>query len=98
MGGLGQALPSEEQVAELLRETATAHRLAFESTQGFDPDWPAWYAGYLAVPLGRLLGRALHVEALAAELKALDEAQRRDAPDAEWPVYYAALLVQRSAT
>ncbi len=84
----------EEQVAELLRQTASAHRAAFESTQGFDPDWPRWYADYLAGPLGRLLGRALDVQFLAAQLKALDEAQRRDAPEADWPAFYAARLVR----
>ena len=31
----------------LFRETGQAHHQAFLSTNGADPDWPIWYAGYL---------------------------------------------------
>jgi NAD(P)H-hydrate epimerase len=40
---------SEElAVEELLRETAAAHHEAFLATDGADPEWPLWYATYLA--------------------------------------------------
>lgn len=88
----------QEQIAALLRDAKAAHGRAFASTHGEDPDWPRWYAVYLAAPLGALLGRTLDVEVLAAELAALDADQRQNAPDADWPVYYAARFMLRYAT
>ena len=38
----------ESGIEELLAETATAHHAAFSETNGVDPEWPLWYATYLA--------------------------------------------------
>ena len=35
------------KLASLFEETGQAHHRAFEKTDGMDPDWPLWYAGYL---------------------------------------------------
>jgi hypothetical protein len=87
--------PLEAQIAALLREAAAAHSRAFASTDGYDPDWPRWYADYLLAPLDSLLGRTLDLGQVAAELAALDADQRQNAPGADWPLYYAAWFVQR---
>ena len=36
-----------DELANLLNETAVAHRKAFAATEGGDPDWPLWRADYL---------------------------------------------------
>ncbi|MBW2546331.1 MAG: glutathione S-transferase N-terminal domain-containing protein [Deltaproteobacteria bacterium] len=36
-----------KQLAELFKKTGQAHHQAFIETDGEDPDWPIWYAGYL---------------------------------------------------
>ncbi|MGQ0848724.1 MAG: hypothetical protein ACT4OP_06345 [Actinomycetota bacterium] len=77
----------------LLRQAARAHHAAFIATDGADPDWPDWYAGWLldrlspdAGPgreeLGRLLveAEAAHATAGAAE---------------EWPAFYARFVTSR---
>jgi hypothetical protein len=89
------APPLPDAIATLLREAAAGHAQAFASTQGYDPEWPRWYADYLVAPLGRLLGRDLELEQLAADLAALDADQRQNAPGADWPGYYAAWFAQR---
>ena len=36
-----------KSISDSLIETAEAHHKAFAATEGEDPDWPLWYAGYL---------------------------------------------------
>src|SRR5437867_6375182 len=45
-----------EQLAALFREAGAAHHKAFAATDGEDPDWPSWYARYLAPRLQQALG------------------------------------------
>jgi len=89
------ALGTPAQVAQLLRETGTAHHRAFAATNGDDPDWPEWYAVHLVEPLGRLLGRALTAQTLTAELRAVDREQRAAGSALGWPEYYAAWFLER---
>lgn len=86
--------PSVSSVAALLREAGRAHHEAFAAVNGADPEWPAWYAEYLAVRLPPA-GLDLAVSRLASELARLG-AEHRAAPNAPpWPEYYAARLVER---
>src|SRR4051794_30236087 len=39
--------PDEGRVADLLREVAETHHRVYRKTDGADPDWPIWYAGWL---------------------------------------------------
>lgn len=34
-------------IEQLLTEAAAAHHAAFVETDGYDPEWPLWYASYL---------------------------------------------------
>ena len=43
-------MPSSENVvklAELIVQTGHHHHQAYLSSDGVDPEWAAWYAGYL---------------------------------------------------
>ncbi|MGH2357147.1 MAG: hypothetical protein ACRDGJ_03925, partial [Candidatus Limnocylindria bacterium] len=85
-----------ENIAALLREAGSAHHLAFAATNGDDPDWPRWYAEYLATPLAELLGRPLTVSALEADLASADAEHRTRAPSADWSSYYAGWFLERN--
>ena len=86
---------TEQQLAALFREAGSAHHGAFAATNGEDPDWPRWYAEYLAPRLQRVVGRAIDVASLAADLRAVDVEQRRAAGGESWSEYYASWFVQR---
>lgn len=85
-----------EKVAALLREAEPAHGQAFIETDGEDPDWPLWYAGYLQESLSEALGVTLTKSELVYQLVDLEKARNIEAPDAEWPDFYAEALVERA--
>ncbi len=85
-------LSIEQQLAALFREAKETH----QRTAGDEPhDWAPWYAEYLAQRMQRLLGRAFDVEALTADLRAVDAEQREDASGMEWPEFYARWFLRR---
>lgn len=90
-------LSIQQQLAALFSETKSAHQNAFAATKGGDPDWPAWYAEYLAPRLQKLLGRRFDLETLAAELRALDAEHGRLAPQEPWPEFYARTFLGRQS-
>lgn len=84
-----------ERLAHLFRETGAAHHRAFAATNGEDPAWPRWYAEFLAAPLTEILGRALAVPALEADLTNADAEHRTEAPSSDWSGYYAGWFLKR---
>lgn len=87
--------PAEvEEVSALLRETSEAHHEAFAEVDGADPEWPLWYAEYLAPRLREMLHTGLTVSELVHSLMLADQAH---AGDGDWAETYAALLVERHA-
>src|SRR5215467_13949126 len=83
-------------LARLLGETAEAHHRAFISTDGADPDWPAWYAKHL---LDHGFERfttdsTLSARALADLLTAADRKYRSDGAPEPWEDYYARILLE----
>ena len=86
---------TEYKLATLFRETKSAHILAFAATNGDDPDWPVWYAGYLAPKLQELLGRRFDLDLLVGELKALDTEYTRLGTQEPWPETYARSFLSR---
>jgi hypothetical protein len=64
-------------------------------TDGFDPDWAIWYADHAVDQVNMLLGSELSRAELVYELIRLSREQPVKAPDASWPEYYAASLVDR---
>lgn len=73
-------------VARLLRETADAHHDAYLESDGFDPEWPSWYAGRLQAPLA-----AIGIDLTRSVIGYLLVACEREFPDARsgWPEAYA---------
>ena len=88
---------TDEELAALLTETGHKHHQAYIGSDGFDPEWASWYAGYLQTKLwdglGELLPRSVIVYAM---IRGDREAGDSDDPS-EWPGVYARLLQQLAA-
>ena len=80
-------------IEALLRETGGRHHQAFISSNGVDPEWPLWYAGYLQTRMWDELGRLPSRSELVHLLVECDRAyQAADSPG-EWPPFYAQRLL-----
>ena len=83
---------SEAELADLLMETGQHHHRAYIESDGTDPEWAMWYAGYLQSRLweraGSLPTRSLLVHLLLGA-QADHEANGGDSP---WPQHYARLM------
>lgn len=84
-----------EELARVLMSTGLGHHDAFIATDGFDPDWAIWYANHAVDRVNALLRTDLSRAELVYELIGLSREQSTKAPDASWPEYYAASLVDR---
>ena len=84
-----------KQLESLFQETFEAHHKAYMETDGADPDWPLWYAGYLQDRLSGLLGARFTKSELVYLLITLDREVQRRAPGARWQAYYAKALLDR---
>ena len=84
---------TETELAALVSDAGHAHHAAYIESDGIDPDWAMYYAGYLEAHLGDRLGR----KASRSELTyLLIKAQREhDAlPDARpFADYYAGVIL-----
>ena len=83
-------------LADLLRQTAEDHHVAYKETDGVDPDWSIWYAGHLLEQgLEKMLDAALLKSDLIYLLVLADKTRSLDAPGAKWERYYADFLLRR---
>ena len=85
----------KEHLSDLFAETGRQHHQAFIATDGDDPDWPAWYAGYLQPRLGDLLHRSFSLDELTGLMEALEAERAANPSDRPWPQVYADLLVEQ---
>jgi len=88
--------PKEMQIAQLLADTQNAHH-HYQETQlngEYNLKWADWFADYLIDHgLGNLLGREVAPEMLAQKLNELDRRQRAEAPEEDWPIFYARHMI-----
>jgi hypothetical protein len=85
-----------DTLAGLLQQTAEDHHVAYQATDGVDPDWSIWYADHLLeLGLETLLQAKLLKSDLIYLLVLADKQQQLEAPGAAWARWYADFLVQR---
>jgi NAD(P)H-hydrate epimerase len=84
----GPASITREELAELFREAGHRHHEAFAGSDGADPEWALWYAGYLQAHLWDRLGRVLTRSEIVYLLVASDLEARAQGV-ADWPSFYA---------
>lgn len=82
-------------LSQLLRATAEAHHEAYLASDGVDPEWPIWYAGYLQAHLGGLLGPGVTRSELVELLRRAERAHADAADGSDWPLFYARVLLER---
>ena len=87
----------QKNIAALMVETGKAHHHAFAATDGADPDWPIWYAGYLQVPLTKVLQTPFTKSQLIYCVMNADFERTARAPESDWPEFYADHFIERFA-
>ncbi len=93
----GNTMSGERQTAELvalLKQTGEAHHQAFAATDGEDEDWAIWYADYLHDRLMPFLAAPIERSRIVCCLMATAEEHETADPDAPWPEFYAARILE----
>lgn len=86
---------NEKELSELFLETGMNHHHAYKASDGVDPEWALFYAGYLQARLWDRLGRVPTRSELIHLLVAADKAfQSTGRAQEEWPVFYANYLIE----
>ena len=83
----------QQKLAALFEETGVAHHQAFLETDGYDLEWPLWYADYLSSRLPQLLDVHLSRSELVYLVVHLSRVQATEAPDEAWPSFYARYVI-----
>ena len=79
-------------IEQLLTETAAAHHEAFHDSDGVDPEWPLWYATYLAERLPAVSNfMGTRSELVFWLVRLADEYQATDS-SIPWARFYAVRL------
>ena len=89
---------SEDELAGLLMETGHNHHKAYEASDGTDPEWALFYAGYLQARLWDRLGRLPTRTELIYLLVSADKAFQATGEEyKEWPRFYAKRFLEHFA-
>jgi hypothetical protein len=84
------------RVAELLHEVSETHHRVYRIVDGDDPDWASWYADWLLnlSELPHVLGTTPVRSELVWLLVQLDKDYTQTSPQAPWPQWYAARMME----
>lgn len=86
---------SNEQIldlTELLKEVGPAHHQAFIETDGYDLEWPMWYADFMHDKIMDILDVEFTKSELIFLLVSADLEHQDEEPESDWPPYYAKFL------
>jgi hypothetical protein len=78
-----------QELTQLLEETGKAHHQAFLETDGYDPEWPIWYADYLIARLPSYIEAHITKSELIYLMVHLNKSQSEEAPEESWASFYA---------
>ena len=82
-----------EELAALLMETGQHHHHAYIDSNGVDPEWALWYAGFLQ---SRIWDRAGAVPTRSSIVHLLVEGDKQynaSEQSEPWPLFYAKLML-----
>ena len=83
-----------QQLTELFKETGHMHHRAFLDSDGYDPEWPLWYAEYMHEKVMDIIDAELTRSELVYLLVAADLDHRDEAPGEEWTTFYGEFLME----
>lgn len=83
----------EQEVVELLVYTAKAHHTAYFEVDGYDPEWPIWYANYSFDQIKDFLSNNFTKSEYIYALVHLSKVQPIEAPNDPWGIFYARFLL-----
>ena len=86
------------ELADLLMETGHHHHQAYITSEGVDPEWALWYAGYLQARLWDRLGSVPTRSSLVHLLVQAEMDFAATPESATWPPVYAALILATLAS
>ena len=90
---------SEEDLAALFMETGKHHHEAYHASEGVDPEWALFYAGYLQTRLWDRLGRIpTRMELIYLLFTANKAFQETGQAHEQWPAFYAKFFIDNLAT
>jgi len=84
-----------DSVGALLDETIDAHHLAFEDVDGYDPEWPLWYAEYMQGKLIDSFGLSITKSELVYFLVDAEIKRSKMKTDKKWTQVYAELFIDK---
>ena len=84
---------SNAELADLITSAAHAHHKAYIVSDGIDPDWAMYYAGYLEAHLGDRLGRQASRSELTYLLIKAQRAHDALGDGSPFSGYYATVLL-----
>lgn len=84
---------TEAELTEVLTEAGRKHHHAFISTDGADPEWAKWYAGFIQAVVWDGFGEVPTQSLLIHLLVGADRAHRTEAPDDPWQPFYARFIL-----
>lgn len=85
---------SVTELAEILRETGHRHHVAYDASNGVDPEWASWYAAYLQARIWDRMGVLPTRSGLVRLLIAAEEAfQEGGAGTGDWADSYAVFIL-----
>jgi len=87
----------QHRLVDLFQETGHAHHAACTATDGADPEWPLWYAEHLQTPLTEAMQVPFTKSRLIYCLMDADFERTAQAPDSDWPEFYAGQFIERYA-
>jgi len=84
-----------DSVGALLDETIDAHHLAFADVDGYDPEWPLWYAEYMQGKLIDSFGLSITKSELVYFLVDAEIKRSKMKTDKKWTRVYADLFIDK---
>jgi len=84
---------SQNELADLITAAGHAHHAAYIESDGVDPDWAMYYAGYLEAHLGERLGRKASRSELTYLLVKAQRAHDGLVDDSPFAPYFALVLL-----
>jgi hypothetical protein len=79
----------EDRLSVLLLETGKAHHRAYIETDGYDPEWPLWYAAHLQPRLRQEFGLEMTQSDLVYWLVGAEKQRLAASSQLSWPDFYA---------